>query len=156
EVDPATGRLRDPVGGSVNESGAERANRYWDPAIMIDGKRMPTTPDDFGPDIFSKFACDFIRQHANEPFLMYYPMVLAHRDRQELPLVPDHAHPGRRSGDGSLKSIVEYLDHLVGRIRQTLEETNLLDNTYVIFTGDNGTAGDGKGNVTEIGVRVPL
>jgi arylsulfatase A-like enzyme len=32
----------------------------------------------------------------------------------------------------------------------------LAENTVFIFVGDNGTAGSGKGTVTELGVRVPL
>jgi arylsulfatase A-like enzyme len=55
-----------------------------------------------------------------------------------------------------LKSNVEYMDHLVGRIVDALDELGLRENTILFFTGDNGTGGDGKGKTIERGVRVPM
>jgi arylsulfatase A len=54
-----------------------------------------------------------------------------------------------------LKSNLEYLDFLVGQLVEGLKADGLADNTYIIFVGDNGTGGDGKATVTELGARVP-
>jgi hypothetical protein len=44
----------------------------------------------------------------------------------------------------------------MGRLRAGLEAMDLTRNTVVIFVGDNGTGGRGKGSITELGVRVPF
>jgi hypothetical protein len=43
----------------------------------------------------------------------------------------------------------------MGKLFAALKAEGLDDNTLVIFIGDNGTGGDGKGTVTELGVRTP-
>ncbi len=157
DIDPATGKDRtayDPR-QSLFASKAKRANRYWHPGIMVDGKRLPTKPDDYGPDIFTDFVCDFMHEHQDEPFLIYYPMALIHKHGGTWPPVPDLANPGHRTSEG-LRPNVEYMDHLVGRINRRIDELGLRENTFLLFTGDNGTADAGKGEVSERGARVPL
>jgi arylsulfatase A len=143
----------------VTHPGVERAKveiptpaRYWHPSIVQNGKYVPTTPDDYGPDIHANFMIDFIRRNRKGPFLAYHPMCLPHGPIEP---VPDLEHPGRKV-EGSLKKYIEYADHLVGRILKTLDDLNLRERTAVIFLGDNGTAKAGKAEVTERGVRVPL
>jgi arylsulfatase A-like enzyme len=59
--------------------------------------------------------------------------------------------------EGSLKSNVEYIDVLIKRIVEGLENENLWDHTILVFTGDNGTSGYGKGNIQEErGPKVPM
>lgn len=143
-----------------------RAARYWHPAIKRNGEPVETGPDDYGPDLFVDFLLDFAGRHRSGPFLVYYPMVLPHiswdfeNKRHSYLPVPELDESGRRTGDkrpGSLRSNVEYIDSLVGRIERGLEELGLRENTVILFTADNGTAGYGKGNVRlEHGPRVPL
>jgi arylsulfatase A-like enzyme len=58
---------------------------------------------------------------------------------------------------GSLKSNLEYLDYLVGRICRKLEELGLAEDTVIFFAGDNATAGYGKHRLeSELGPRVPF
>lgn len=156
DIDPVTGADRTPYDPSESlHEGKGRANRYWDPGIMVDAKRLPTKPDDYGPDLFTDFVCNFIRENRDRPFLIYYPMALVHKHGGQWPPVPDLTNPGQRTAEG-LRPNVAYMDHLVGRIRRTIDEVGLRENTFVFFTGDNGTADAGKGDVTERGVRVPL
>ena len=44
----------------------------------------------------------------------------------------------------------------MGQLLDAIDSAGLAENTVFIFVGDNGTAGSGKGTVTELGVRVPL
>ena len=44
----------------------------------------------------------------------------------------------------------------MGRLVKALDDLGLRENTIFIFTGDNGTGGDGKAEGTELGARVPL
>jgi len=48
------------------------------------------------------------------------------------------------------------MDKLAGRLVAALEELGLRENTILFFTGDNGTGGEGKGQATELGARVPM
>ncbi|GAF02126.1 sulfatase/phosphatase domain-containing protein [Saccharicrinis fermentans] len=51
---------------------------------------------------------------------------------------------------------VEYMDGEVGMIMEELKEKNLLDNTLVIFIGDNGRCNiRGKGYLYDSGLRIP-
>lgn len=126
--------------------------RYWNPDIIENGKRVPTTLKDYGPDMQADWIDAFIKRNKQRPFLLYHTNVLAHAPFDP---TPDPRNPGQRK-PGSLKSSVEYLDHLMGRLVKTLEANGLRENTVILFTGDNGTVGDGKAQTTELGVRVPF
>lgn len=131
--------------------------RYWHPAVMKNGKLLDTTPSDYGPHLYSEFLMDFMKRKRDQPFLAYYPMALTHGPHVP---TPDSVQPGddREKGNKprNYKSNVEYMDKIVGRLVKTLEENGLRDNTIILFTGDNGTAGEGKGDGTELGARVPM
>jgi arylsulfatase A len=130
----------------------EVPSRYWHPCIMQNGEYMPTNPNDYGPDLFTDYIIDFIIQHRDKPFFVYYPMVLTHKPWDPTPSIEN---PGMKT-EGGLKNNVEYMDHLIGKITRSLEEMGLRENTLIIFTGDNGTGETGKGIAAEIGARVPL
>ncbi|MBI1389494.1 MAG: sulfatase-like hydrolase/transferase [bacterium] len=107
-------------------------------------------------------AIRIIQEKKDGPFFIY----LAHN----LPHVPLFASQDFR--DKSLRGlygdVVQEIDAGVGRILQTLREEGLAENTYVVFTSDNGpwlqydqqggSAGllrDGKGTTWEGGMREP-
>jgi len=126
--------------------------RYWHPAVIQNGKHLPTRPEQYGPDVYCDWLIDFIKRNKDRPFLAYYPMCLTHDPWDP---TPDPTAPGGKT-KGGLKANVEYADTLVGRIVRALEQMRLHENTVVFFTGDNGTRKAGKGQVTELGARVPL
>jgi arylsulfatase A len=132
--------------------GGGRTSRYWHPSIVENGKYLPTKPTDYGPDLFNEFAIDFIRRHKDQPFCFYYPMPLTHGPHVE---TPDPSKPGKKRQRG-FRSNVEYLDYLMGNLVQAIDDAGIGENTLFVFIGDNGTAGSGKGTVTELGARVPL
>ena len=136
--------------------------RYWDPYIHTQqGSR--TYSGQFGPDIFCNFLLQFMEQHRNEPMALYYPMVLTHG-----PLTTTPDAPNARSALEKHKAMVRYMDKLVGRLLDKLEELGLRDHTVVIFTTDNGTSGriighrnghavrGGKAKLTEPGCCAPF
>ena len=125
---------------------------YWHPSIVTDGRYVPTTVADYGPDLFADFLIDFMTRHKEGPFLAYYPMALTHNPHEP---TPDPEHPGRKTPPG-FRSNVEYMDHNVGRVVAALDRLGIRERTLVLFTADNGTGGDGKGTATERGARVPL
>jgi arylsulfatase A len=135
------------------QSKAKRVpSRFWHPGILSNGRYVPTRETDYGSDLYTDFAIDFMKRHRDGPFVLYFPMALTHTPWDA---TPDLKKPGEKTAKG-LRTNVEYMDHLVGRIVKTLDELSLRKNTIVMFTGDNGTQGAGKAQVTEAGARVPL
>jgi arylsulfatase A len=127
-------------------------SRYWHPSIIRDGQYMPTKPDDYGPDLLCDYLIDFVRDNRDKPFFAYWPMLLTHDPHDP---TPDLDNPGGRTERG-LATNVRYMDHLVGRLVDSLDEMGLRENTVVLFTTDNGTAGAGKSQLTDAGAHVPL
>lgn len=130
---------------------AGQAARYWHPSILENGKYLPTNPEDYGPDLFNDYVINFAQKSKDAPFFAYYTSVLTHSPHLE---TPDPSKPGKRR-PANFRTNLEYLDHLMGKLMQALEEKGLAQNTYLIFIGDNGTGGAGKGTVTERGARTP-
>ena len=134
-------------------SGGPR-QRYWHPAVIQNGRHLPCTPEQYGPDVYSDWLIEFMRKSKKErkPFLAYYPMCLTHEPWDPTPV---NRSPGPKT-EGGLQANVEYMDKIVGRIVDALDEMDLRRNTIVMFTGDNGTARAGKAKLIEAGVRVPM
>jgi len=111
----------------------------------------------------TKAAQAFMREHQDQPFLVYLPYAMPH-----LPLFRGKAFEGV-SLRGPYGDVVSEIDWSVGEIRQTLESLGLAENTLVFFSSDNGpwqavstlNAGSAgmfrgsKGTTWEGGVRVP-
>ncbi len=136
--------------------GGTKTSRYWHPSLVTNGEYLPTKPDDYGPDMFTDFVIDFARRNKDRPFFIYYPMALTHSPYYSTPTTnPSQEEKFKHSPD-KFKENVQYMDKLVGRIVSALDEMGLRENTIVFFTGDNGTGGQGKGQATELGARVPM
>jgi len=136
---------------------------YWNVPLMRD-KEIVERPANQNTLIkrYSEEAVKFIEQKKDEPFFLY----LAHN----LPHVPlfcsdDYRGKSRR---GLFGDVVEEIDAGIGRIIETLRKHDLAENTFVVFTSDNGpwlpfnehggSAGllrEGKGCTYEGGMREP-
>ncbi|MCB9881767.1 MAG: sulfatase-like hydrolase/transferase [Planctomycetes bacterium] len=138
------------------------AERYHDPYVVRHDAEPRTLDGAFGPDVFTAFLTDFARAHADEPFLLYYPMVLTHG-----PLVAPPTEPDVR-GKERFAAMVRHADHLIGTLVEALDELPNERDTIVIVTGDNGSPGGitgrrsgrdvlgGKGKLSETGCSVPF
>ena len=117
-----------------------KTSRFWAPAVLQNGKLLPSGRDAYGPDRYSNFALDFIERNQHEPFFLYYPMTLTHS-----PFVPTpHSKSATdaekfRSDKKHFGDMVEYMDFLIGRLLDKLDELGLSENTLLLVTGDNGT-----------------
>jgi arylsulfatase A len=129
----------------------DKTSRYWQPCIVENGKFMPTGPNDYGPDLFNQFTIDFIKRNKDKPFCAYYPSVLTHKPHVD---TPDPSNPGKRIL-GSLKSNLEYLDYLIGKLLAILDDLKLTERTAVICLADNPSE-ESKGKLSEAGAHVPL
>lgn len=131
--------------------------RYWHPSIVRNGKYLDTDDDSYGPDIFAGFILDFIERNKDKPFFVYYPMALTHGQFFSTPDTTQtredrFKHAKRKNWQAN----VEYADRIVGKLVEGLERLGKRENTLILFIGDNGTGGDGKGRPTERGCRVPF
>lgn len=140
----------------AQRDGINFRQRYWRPSIMKNGLYVPTTMDDYGPDMFADFAIDFIRRNQGKPFFLYYPMCLTHGPHLPTPDTRTAESNLEKSDKANFAANVEYADKIVGRIVAALEETGQRENTLILFTADNGTGGEGKAQATELGARAPL
>ena len=145
--------------------------RYANPGLEYNGEEKNFTEGEYGPALISDFAVDFIRRYKDQPFCLYYPMILTHDPFQPTPDSADwdpDAQGEKLSDVKYFGEMVTYADKMVGRIESTLEELGVRDNTLIIFCGDNGTSGKitsqfegkdypgGKGQPTKRGMHVPL
>ncbi len=127
-------------------------------------------PQGHATDIFTQWACDYIRQAAakQQPFFLYLAYNAPHTPIQ--PPTEWLEKVRRREPDISAKrakivALIEHLDDGIGRVLATLEQVHQTKQTIVFFTSDNGgqlSAGanngplrDGKQSMYEGGLRVP-
>ena len=87
-------------------------------------------------DSITAHAVDFIRQHAGEPFFMYFATNDVH-----VPRFPHERFRGKNIMGLRGDAIVQF-DWSVGAILDALDEAGIADNTLVILTSDNGPVVD--------------
>ena len=122
-----------------------RPGRYKNPGLEINGKQFDYTKNEYGPDIVNDYALDFITRKKDQPFFLYYPMILTHDPYDATPDSPDYieSKSGKaKSRVGHFPDMVAYSDKLIGKDVAKLEELKLRNNTLILILGDNGT---GKG-----------
>jgi len=110
---------------------------------------------------YTERGVHFIENNKNQPFLLYLAHSMVH-----VPLFVSEKFKGK-SGKGLFADVMMEVDWSVGQIVDTLKKNGLEDNTWIIFTSDNGpwlsygdhagSAGplrEGKGTCWEGGTRV--
>lgn len=126
-------------------------------------------PAGHATDLFSGWACDYIRSRKGEqPFFLYLAYNAPHTPIQPpsewLQKVRER-QPGIAQDRAALVALIEHMDDGIGRVLETLRDTGLDRHTLLVFTSDNGgqlNVGanngpwrDGKQSVYEGGLRVP-
>lgn len=120
----------------------ERGRRYKSPTVHYIGQEPELFPDDYGPDLFADYIEVFFERHQDERFFLYFPMALPHDPFLPAPGHPDYASLDSTSARSDAKyfaSMVNHMDHLIGRITGSLHRLGLDRRTLVLFTIDNGT-----------------
>lgn len=113
-----------------------RGHRYWEPWLEVDGELRKGQPTDYGPREFLAYAIQFLEEHRDEPFLLYYPMALVHA-----PFVPtpDSGASDPEDKQAMFADMVAEMDRTVGRLVDAIDRLGMSDETLVLFTSDNGT-----------------
>jgi arylsulfatase A-like enzyme len=130
-------------GGGVGQTPDLWDNAYFDGHYFHNGEIVEAKG--FCTDVFFEAGNNFIRKCAAEkkPFFAYIstnaPHGPLHCPQKYLDLYPDQ-EPGVAAFFGMITNI----DDNVGKTRALLKELGIGENTIVIFTTDNGTAGGAK------------
>jgi arylsulfatase A len=162
-------------GKGEKDGGGER---YWNAPLEHNGVLISreTNWGKYGPDLFTDFICDFMERNKNDPFFVYYPMVLVHDvfvptpdTLGDTPLEVANKMPkDPQLMKKHFVAMVNYMDKLVGRIVHQVESLGLAEDTIILLTADNGTdtkitslwnsieLPGGKGGTTDRGTHVPF
>lgn len=150
-----------------------RDKRYVNPVLEINGEIYEKNEGKYSTAMVVEYINDFIKRKKDQPFLVYYPMILTHCPFDPTPHSKDWDPNdlGSKTYKGNAKyfgEMVSYMDFSVGRIVKQLDDLGLRENTIILFTGDNGTdvpivsmmdnlaVVGGKGKTTDNGTHVPL
>ena len=112
--------------------------------------------------LYTENSVKFINDNKDNPFFLYLPHTMPH-----VPIAVSNKFKGK-SSQGLYGDLMMEIDWSVGEIVKALRKNNIEENTFLIFTSDNGPwlnfgnhAGssgglrEGKGTTFEGGVRVP-
>jgi len=83
-------------------------------------------------DHFLAKAQTYVKSHKENPFFLYYALNQPH-----VPRTPNPRFIGK-SGMGPRGDVILEADYCVGEIIKTLREEGVLDNTFIVFSSDNG------------------
>lgn len=150
----------DPDNGHTWEGGSHDINHMW-----LNGERV----DELGymTDDITDHALKFLEETGDDPYFLYIAYTTPHGPHQ----VPEDrlaVYAGREDMDTGRKvvrAMYDSLDDNIGRILEYLDETGQAEDTFIIFTGDNGgLAGvcdnhvfrGSKGYLSEGGIRIPF
>jgi arylsulfatase A-like enzyme len=177
----------------LGESAKMKPHRLTGFATSTKNDPYQLDADGFPKDQPTLDAIEFMEQSKSKPFFLYYAAWLVHtpihsRSKEllekyckklgvDMPTDPDGWPTGGQTNPYYC-AMVEMLDHYIGMLVKYLEKTEdprnpgkkLIDNTYILFTSDNGgmerVPGEeitdnypldrGKINAREGGVRVPF
>ncbi len=120
-------------------------------------------------DLISRRSVEFIERQADEPFFLSVHYTAPHwpwETRDDEHVAQDvrdnifHLHGGNIE---TYRRMIHHMDEGIGWIVDALREKNLLNNTLIVFTSDNGGERfsdnwplvGGKMDLTEGGIRVP-
>lgn len=149
-----------------------RPPRYANAGLELNGVETEYPEGSYGPTLINDFAIDFVTSQKDNPFFLYYPMILTHDPFQP---TPDSAEwdPATKAENlqKNLKHFADmtaYMDKMIGRLDAKLEELGIRENTLLMFIGDNGTHSSvtsrfngtdyegGKGSTNARGTHVPF
>lgn len=121
------------------------------------GKKTGT----YGPRLIHEKALDFIRQHGDTPFFLFYASLIPHAEllapeeamqKYRGKFLPEKQYQGKDDGPSYRKgpygsqdechaafaAMIHVLDEQVGELVATLEQQGILENTLILFSSDNG------------------
>ncbi len=123
---------------------------YWNKKAKgepyaVNGVDKTLRDKEYMPDLLHQHVTNFITQHRDDPFFVYYSMSSVHGELQPTPDSPPDSK-------NLMRDNIAYMDKLVGQLVAELERLKLREKTVIVFMGDNGT-GKGQADEATIGGR---
>jgi len=159
-----------PYGFDVNIGGTHSGSPpkgYYPPHGKVPGlKDAPA--GEYLTDRLSDEVAKFIKNNADQSWCAYLTHFAVHTPlnaKQELVAKYRDKQPGELHDHVTMATMIQAVDDGVGRIVEVLKEQDLLDETVIVFSSDNGGYGPVtdmeplkgyKGTYYEGGIRVPL
>lgn len=162
-----------------NEERVKLANEIT--PVGGDGAGYATKAVQFADDLFADEALKFVAANKEQPFFLYWSMVIPHANNERTRELKNGAHvpdfgpyadkdwPDQDKGQAAM---ISRMDSYVGRMLAKLRELGITEKTLVIFTSDNGPHNESnhdlkrfnpsgpltgiKRSLTDGGIRVPL
>lgn len=125
--------------GGVGQAPDHWGNDYFEDHYNDNGTWRPF--QGYCTDVWFGEALRFIRESGDQPFFLYLPTNAAHQTR---PHVPRRYRDRYEDVDTTERmrifwGMISNIDDNLGVLLERLEQWDLLDNTILIFMGDNGT-----------------
>ncbi|MDT5271489.1 MAG: hypothetical protein QOH49_3675 [Acidobacteriota bacterium] len=166
--------------GYLNQN---HAHDYYPEYLWRNDERVTLTKGTYSHDLFSQEALDFIRRERGSPFFLYLAYTLPHANNEltrktgngmEVPSDAPYSHESWSPQQRNYAAMVTRLDADVGKLLALLKELRIDEETFVLFTSDNGPQGKDEGGydqtlfdsngplrglkreLYEGGIRVPL
>jgi len=132
----------------------------------VDGRRV-VQRDVHSTDSLFDYLHGFTAEKAKEPWFVYMPLNLPHwvrnpdnPSRWGAPIVPELDSNWQKTGklvQNDFEACIRYIDYKIGGFVEHLKATGQLENTIIMYAGDNGSGAYGKSNPdSEKGPRVPF
>ncbi|MGM0376532.1 MAG: sulfatase [Bacteroidota bacterium] len=156
-------------GFDVNIGGNHAGNpgSYYPPYRNVPSL-TPPTEDYYLTNLIMDKTLQFLNKVEEQPFFMNYSPYAVHTPIQQVDsLLTNYENKPAWNGQNNPEyaTMVENLDIQIGRMIDNLKETGKLENTFILFSSDNGglygitkqwPLRSGKGSYYEGGIREPM
>ncbi|WP_245986171.1 arylsulfatase [Marinoscillum furvescens] len=146
----------------------QRLAHHYYPYFLRHNESIDSLPENSGkskgtyaPEVIHEHALQFMENHQDEPFFMFYPSAIPHAemiapdsvmDKYRGKYLPERAYEGVDDGPEYRKgpyesqeeahaafvAMMDVLDRQVGEILAKVEALGMADRTIIVFTSDNG------------------
>jgi arylsulfatase A-like enzyme len=153
-------------GNKVDDSAGEN--------FLHPGSGPPIEKGTYSQDAITEQALNFIDQHSEDPFFLYFPSPLPHSSMtvpeeamapylddegnsifKEEPFTSDH-FTDQAMPKATYAAMVTYLDKQIGMILDKLKEKGIEEETLIIFSSDNGSHTSGGYHFSMLDSNAPL
>lgn len=140
--------------------------------LPLNENRGATGMDGYLTDELTDRAVDFVKERREEPFFLYLAYNAPHAPLQAPEILLEKYSHIENEDRRRYLAVVDSLDHNVGRVLDTLEQSDIRDDTVIFFLSDNGGVSPaidpeldwadnfpfrkGKESFYEGGIRVPF
>jgi len=156
-------------GFDVNIGGSHAGNpgSYYPPYRNVPSLEPPSD-NYYLTNLVMDKTLQFLNGVNDQPFFLYYSPYAVHTPIHPVDsLLPKYEGKSAWNGQDNVKyaTMVENLDIQIGRLIANLEKSGKLENTFILFTSDNGghygvtkqwPLRSGKGSYYEGGIREPM